>query len=303
MARPKEFKEIILEIEDGVATLTLHRPDNMNAFTGTMMYEMMEAFDITDRDDAVKAVIVTGHGEKAFCAGADLSAGAKTFDYDARAGDGETGRTSQEDVQRDGGGRLTLRIFQSLKPVIGAINGAAVGIGVTMQLAMDIRIASETARFGFVFNRRGINPEAASSWFLPRLVGIQQALEWCYTGRVFPASEALAGGLVSRVVPRAELMTVARALAREIADNTAPVSNALTRQMMWRMLGARHPMEAHIVDSAAIYSRGKTPDAKEGVMSFLEKRQPVYPVKVSDGMPDFFPWWEEPQFEWIGGKD
>lgn len=303
MARPKEFKEIILEIEDGVATLTLHRPDNMNAFTGTMMYEMMEAFDITDRDDAVKAVIVTGHGEKAFCAGADLSAGAKTFDYDARAGDGETGRTSQEEVQRDGGGRLTLRIFQSLKPVIGAINGAAVGIGVTMQLAMDIRIASETARFGFVFNRRGINPEAASSWFLPRLVGIQQALEWCYTGRVFPASEALAGGLVSRVVPRAELMTVARALAREIADNTAPVSNALTRQMMWRMLGARHPMEAHIVDSAAIYSRGKTPDAKEGVMSFLEKRQPVYPVKVSDGMPNFFPWWEEPQFAWIGGKD
>jgi len=303
MARPKEFKEIILEIEDGVATLTLHRPDNMNAFTGTMMYEMMEAFDITDRDDSVKAVIVTGHGEKAFCAGADLSAGARTFDYDARAGAGEAGRTSQEDVQRDGGGRLTLRIFQSLKPVIGAINGAAVGIGVTMQLAMDIRIAADTARFGFVFNRRGINPEAASSWFLPRLVGIQQALEWCYTGRVFPASEALAGGLVSRVVPRAELMTVARALAREIADNTAPVSNALTRQMMWRMLGARHPMEAHIVDSAAIYSRGKTPDAKEGVMSFLEKRQPVYPVKVSDGMPNFFPWWEEPQFAWIGGKD
>jgi len=303
MARPKEFKEIILEIEDGVATLTLHRPDNMNAFTGTMMYEMMEAFDITDRDDSVKAVIVTGHGEKAFCAGADLSAGARTFDYDARAGAGEAGRTSQEDVQRDGGGRLTLRIFQSLKPVIGAINGAAVGIGVTMQLAMDIRIAADTARFGFVFNRRGINPEAASSWFLPRLVGIQQALEWCYTGRVFPASEALAGGLVSRVVPRAELMTVARALAREIADNTAPVSNALTRQMMWRMLGARHPMEAHIVDSAAIYSRGKTPDAKEGVMSFLEKRQPVYPMKVSDGMPGFFPWWEEPEFEWIAGRD
>jgi enoyl-CoA hydratase/carnithine racemase len=281
MARPKEFKEIILD----------------------MMYEMMEAFDITDKDDSVKAVIVTGHGEKAFCAGADLSAGAKTFDYDARAGDGEKGRTETVDIQRDGGGRLTLRIFQSLKPVIGAINGAAVGIGVTMQLPMDIRIASENARFGFVFNKRGINPEAASSWFLPRLVGIQQALEWCYTGRVFPASEALSGGLVSRVVPQAELMTVARALAKEIGDNTAPVSNALTRQMMWRMLGASHPMEAHIVDSAAIYSRGKTPDAKEGVMSFLEKRQPVYPVKVSDGMPNFFPWWEEPEFEWIGGKD
>lgn len=300
MARPKEFKEIILDIEDGIATLTLHRPNNMNAFTGTMMYEMIEAFDITDKDDDVKVVIVTGSGEKAFCAGADLSAGAKTFDYDARATSGEKGRTEQLEIQRDGGGRVTLRIFESLKPVIGAINGAAVGIGVTMQLPMDIRIASETARFGFVFNRRGINPEAASSWFLPRLVGIQQALEWCYTGRVFPASEALTGGLVRSIHPQTELMTVARALAKEIADNTAPVSNALTRQMMWRMLGASHPMEAHIVDSAAIYSRGKTPDAKEGVMSFLEKRQPTYPVKVSDGMPGFFPWWDEREFEWIG---
>ncbi len=300
MARPKEFKEIILDIEDGIATLTLHRPEKMNAFTGTMMYELIEAFDITDKDDAVKAVIVTGSGDKAFCAGADLSAGAKTFDYDARASTGEKGRTEQLEIQRDGGGRVTLRIFESLKPVIGAINGAAVGIGVTMQLPMDIRIASETARFGFVFNKRGINPEAASSWFLPRLVGIQQALEWCYTGRVFPAAEALAGGLVSRVVPHTELLTVARALAREIAENTAPVSNALTRQMMWRMLGASHPMDAHIVDSAAIYSRGKTADAKEGVMSFLEKRQPNYPVKVSDGMPSFFPWWDEREFEWIG---
>lgn len=299
MARPKEFKEIILDIEDGIATLTLHRPEKMNAFTGTMMYELIEAFDITDKDDAVKAVIVTGSGDKAFCAGADLSAGAKTFDYDARASTGEKGRTEQLEIQRDGGGRVTLRIFESLKPVIGAINGAAVGIGVTMQLPMDIRIASETARFGFVFNKRGINPEAASSWFLPRLVGIQQALEWCYTGRVFPAAEALAGGLVSRVVPHTELLTVARALAREIAENTAPVSNALTRQMMWRMLGASHPMDAHIVDSAAIYSRGKTADAKEGVMSFLEKRQPNYPVKVSDGMPSFFPWWDEREFEWI----
>lgn len=304
MARPKEFKEIILDIEDGIATLTLHRPNNMNAFTGVMMMEMIEAFDITDKDDNVKVVIVTGHGDRAFCAGADLSAGAKTFDYDARAAGGDQHRKGAGlEVQRDGGGRVTLRIFESLKPVIGAINGAAVGIGVTMQLPMDIRIASDNARFGFVFNRRGINPEAASSWFLPRLVGIQQALEWCYTGRVFPASEALAGGLVSKVVPQAELMTVARALAKEIADNTAPVSNALTRQMMWRMLGASHPMEAHIVDSAAIYSRGKTPDAKEGVMSFLEKRTPTYPVKVSDGMPNFFPWWEEKEFEWIGGKD
>ena len=297
----KEFEQIKLEKEDGIGILTLHRPDNMNAFTGKMMQEMIEAFDITDADDDIRVVIVTGHGERAFCAGADLSSGAKTFDYDKRSSSGEPGRTSEEDIRRDGGGRVTLRIFQSLKPVIGAINGAAVGIGVTMQLPMDIRIAADTARFGFVFNRRGINPEAASSWFLPRLVGIQQALEWCYTGRVFPAQEALDGGLIKAIYPQAELMNEAKKLAREIADNTAAVSNALTRQMMWRMLGASHPMEAHIVDSAAIYSRGKTEDAREGVMSFLEKRQPTYPVKVSDGMPSFFPWWDEPEFKWIGG--
>ncbi len=302
MAQPKKFEQIILDIDNGIATLTLNRPDKMNAFTGKMMYEMIEAFDITDKDDSVRVVIVTGSGDRAFCAGADLSEGAKTFDYDARAATGEAGRTSNDDIQRDGGGRVTLRMFDSLKPIIGAINGAAVGIGVTMQLAMDIRLASETARFGFVFNRRGINPEAASSWFLPRLVGIQQALEWCYSGRVFPAEEALKGGLVRSLHKPADLMGAAVALAREIADNTAPVSTVLTRQMMWRMLGASHPMEAHIVDSAAIYTRGKTPDAKEGVMSFLEKRQPTYPVKVSDGMPDFFPWWSDPEFKWIGGK-
>jgi len=272
----------------------------MNAFTGKMMQELIAAFDITDADDDVRAVIVTGAGDRAFCAGADLSEGAKTFDYDARAGDGEAGRTEQVDVQRDGGGRVTLRMFDSLKPIIGAINGAAVGIGVTMQLPMDIRIAADTARFGFVFNRRGINPEAASSWFLPRLVGISKALEWCYSGRVFPAQEALDGGLVRSIHPQNELMDVAMGIAREIADNTAAVSTTLTRQMMWRMLGASHPMEAHIVDSAAIYTRGQTEDAREGVMSFLEKREPVYPVKVSDGMPDFFPWWEDPDFKWIG---
>ena len=244
---------------------------------------------------------MTGHGDRAFCAGADLSSGAKTFDYDKRSGDGEAGRTASEDIQRDGGGRVTLRIFNSLKPVIGAINGAAVGIGVTMQLPMDIRLASDNARFGFVFNRRGINPEAASSWFLPRLVGIQQALDWCFTGRIFPAQEALDAGFVKAVYPQADLLDEAKKLGREIADNTAAVSTTLTRHMMWRMLGASHPMEAHIVDSAAIYSRGKTEDAREGVMSFLEKRQPTYPVKVSDGMPSFFPWWDEPEFKWIGG--
>lgn len=295
-----DYETIKLDQEGGVAILTLNRPDKMNAFTGKMMFEMIDAFDKTDANDDIRAVIVTGAGDRAFCAGADLSEGAKTFDYEARADSGEIGRTEMVDIQRDGGGRLTLRMFDSLKPVIGAINGAAVGVGVTMQLPMDIRIASDNARFGFVFNRRGINPEAASSWFLPRLVGIQQALEWCYSGRVFPAEEALKGGLVHSVHPQAELMDVARAMANEIADNTAAVSTTLTRHMMWRMLGASHPMEAHIVDSAAIYSRGQTEDAREGVMSFLEKRKPVYPVKVSDGMPSFFPWWEEPGFEWIG---
>ena len=300
MAEMKAFETIKLESEGAIAVLTLHRPDSMNAFTGKMMYEMIEAFDITDADDSIRAVIVTGSGERAFCAGADLSEGAKTFDYEARAESGEAGRTSQIDRQRDGGGRVTLRIFNSLKPVIGAINGAAVGIGITMTLPMDIRIASDNAKIGFVFNRRGINPEAASSWFLPRLVGISQALEWCYSGKVFKADEALRGGLVRSVHPQAELMNVAREIAREIADNTAAVSTSLTRHMMWRMLGASHPMDAHIVDSAAIYTRGQTEDAKEGVMSFLEKRQPTYPVKVSDGMPNFFPWWEEPEFKWIG---
>ena len=300
MAEMKAFETIKLESDGPLAILTLHRPDNMNAFTGKMMYEMIEAFDLTDADDSIRAVIVTGSGERAFCAGADLSEGAKTFDYEARAASGEADRTSQIDRQRDGGGRLTLRIFDSLKPVIGAINGAAVGIGITMTLPMDIRIASDNAKIGFVFNRRGINPEAASSWFLPRLVGISQALEWCYSGKVFKADEALRGGLVRSVHPQAELMNVAKEIALEIAENTAAVSTSLTRQMMWRMLGASHPMDAHIVDSAAIYTRGQTPDAKEGVMSFLEKRKPVYPVKVSEGMPNFFPWWEDPEFKWIG---
>ena len=297
MAQPKKFEQIILDIEDGIATLTLNRPDKMNAFTGKMMYEMIEAFDITDADDSVRAVIVTGSGDRAFCAGADLSEGAKTFDYDARADTGEAGRTDKIDIQRDGGGRVTLRIFDSLKPVLGAINGAAVGIGVTMQLPMDIRIAADSARFGFVFNRRGINPEAASSWFLPRLVGISKALEWCYSGRVFPAQEALDGGLVRSIHPQAELMDVARAMAREIADNTAAVSTTLTRQMMWRMLGADHLFFFNYMDSREIYTLSRGADAKEGIASFLEKRPPAYPDTVSGDMPDFYPWWDEPAYK------
>ncbi|MBX3446490.1 MAG: crotonase/enoyl-CoA hydratase family protein [Parvibaculaceae bacterium] len=298
------YETIKYEVKDNILTLTLHRPDKLNAFTGQMMFEMIDAFDKADADDDVRAIIVTGEG-RAFCAGADLSAGAKTFDYAEREDRPEKQGTpvkangeidwSHESV-RDGGGRLTLRIFESLKPVIGAINGPAVGVGVTMQLPMDIRLASENAKFGFVFARRGIVPEACSSYFLPRVVGISQALEWTYTGRVFGAEEALKGGLVRSIHKPDDLLPAARAIAREIADNTAAVSVSLTRQMLWRLLGADHPMEAHKIDSRAIYARGASADAKEGVMSFLEKRPANYPCKVSKDMPSFYPWWEERKY-------
>ena len=291
----QSLETVLYSVEDGIATITLNRPDKMNAFTVKMRDELVSLFDETDSDDAVRAVIITGAG-RAFCAGADLSSGGKTFDYASR-GDAAREALRVGDVYRDGGGVTTLRIFKSLKPVIGAINGAAVGIGVTMQLPMDIRLASTDARFGFVFARRGIVPEAASSWFLSRVVGMQTALEWCYTGRVFNAQEALERGLVRSLHAPADLLPAARALAREIADNTAPVSVALTRQMLWRMAGADHPMQAHRIDSRAIQARGQSADAREGVSSFLEKRQPVYPDKVSKDMPAFFPWWDEPPFE------
>ncbi|HCX69488.1 crotonase/enoyl-CoA hydratase family protein [Parvibaculum sp.] len=298
------YKTIKYEVRDNILTLTLHRPDKLNAFTGRMMFEMIDAFDKADADDDVRAIIVTGEG-RAFCAGADLSAGAKTFDYAEREDRPEKANTpvmangeidwSHESV-RDSGGRLTLRIFESLKPVIGAINGPAVGVGVTMQLPMDIRLASENAKFGFVFARRGIVPEACSSYFLPRIVGISQALEWTYSGRVFGAEEALKGGLVRSLHKPEDLLPAARELAKEIVDNTAPVSVSLTRQMLWRMLGADHPMEAHKIDSRAIYARGASADAKEGVMSFLEKRPATYPCKVSKDMPSFYPWWDERKY-------
>jgi enoyl-CoA hydratase/carnithine racemase len=286
---------ILYEVSAGIATITLNRPDRMNAFTTEMRDDLIDAFNKTDADDAVRAVIITGAG-KAFCAGADLSEGGNTFNYDELANERRMS-AKVGDVYRDGGGMVTLRIFKSLKPVIGAINGAAVGIGMTMQLPMDIRLASTQARFGFVFSRRGIVPEAASSWFLSRLVGMQTALEWCYTGKVFSAQEALANRLVRSLHEPEDLLPAARALAKEIADNTAPVSIALTRQMMWRMAGAEHPMMAHRIDSRAIQARGQSADAKEGVTSFLEKRQPVYPNKVSTDMPEFFPWWDEPEFK------
>jgi enoyl-CoA hydratase/carnithine racemase len=294
------YETIRYEVAERILTITLNRPDKLNAFNAMMQQEIIEAFDAADKDDDIRAIIVTGAG-RAFCAGADLSSGADTFDRDARQGPVKrlaNGKVDYSDqAVRDGGGQVTLRIFKCLKPVIAAVNGPAVGIGATMQLAMDIRIASEAARFGFVFSQRGIVPEAASSWFLPRIVGISQALEWCYTGRVFPAQEALAGRLVSKVVPSDELLPVARALAREIAEKTAPVSIALIRQMMWRMLGADDPMEAHKVDSRGIYARGRSDDVKEGVVSFLEKRPAQFKNKISADMPDYFPWWQERQYE------
>ena len=291
------FEHIKLEIDGPIATITLDRPDKLNAFTSRMAHEMIAAFDATDADDSVRVVIVTGRG-RGFCAGADLSAGAATFDYE-KLGGSRTGPVQADgsidygnDQVRDTGGRVTLRIFESLKPVIAAVNGPAVGIGATMQLAMDIRMASDSARYGFVFARRGIVPEAASSWFLSKLVGLPLALEWCLTGRVFGAAEALAGGLVRSVHAPDDLLPAARALAMEIADNTAAVSIAMTRQMLWRMAGEASPWAAHRLDSRAVYARGRSGDAKEGVVSFLEKRAPVYPDNVSTDMPDFFPWWE-----------
>jgi enoyl-CoA hydratase/carnithine racemase len=285
-----DYSQITYEVADSIATITLSRPERMNAFTDVMMREVIDAFDQVDADDDVRVVIVTGAGDRAFCAGADLGGGGETF-----AKGGSDIQTSVG-VPRDGGGMVSLRIFECTKPVIGAINGAAVGVGVTMTLPMDIRLASDNARFGFVFARRGIVPEACSSWFLPRLVGISTAAEWCYSGRVFPAGEALERGLVRSVHAPDDLLPAAHELAREIADNTAPVSVALTRQMLWRMLGADHPMEAHRVDSRGIQSRGASADAREGVESFLEKRPPVYPVKVSDGLPDLFVDYVEPDF-------
>lgn len=299
------YETIKYEVADRILTITLNRPEKLNAFTAKMMFELIDAFDKADADDEVRAIVVTGAG-RAFCAGADLSAGAATFDYDNRkdAPRAEHGSPVRADgsidyaheAVRDGGGRLTLRIFECLKPVIAAVNGPAVGVGITMQLAMDIRLASEDAKFGFVFARRGIVPEAASSYFLPKIVGISQALEWCYSGRVFGAQEAKDGRLVRSVHKPGELLPAAYALAREIADNSAPVSVALTRQMLWRMAGADHPIEAHKVDSRAIYSRGRSGDAREGVTSFLEKRPADYPDRVSADLPDFFPWWEAREY-------
>jgi len=288
-----QFDEIDLSVSDSIATLTLNRPERMNAFTATMMHEIIAAFDLIDADDDVRAVIITGAG-RAFCAGADLAAGAETF-----AGRDASDRDRADrapSVGRDGGGRVTLRIFESTKPVIAAINGAAVGVGVTMTLPADIRIAATTARFGFVFSRRGIVPEACSSWFLPRIVGISRAAEWCYSGRLFDATEALDTGLVRSLHDPGHLIEAARQIAESLVSDSAAVSVALTRQMLWRMLGAAHPMDAHRVDSRGIAIRGASADAREGVMSFLDKRPADFVDRVSDGLPEIFDGWQAPEF-------
>lgn len=287
---PSTYEQIELEINDGIATIWLNRPDKMNAFTERMRYEVLDALDRTDANDDVRAVIFTGRG-RAFCAGADLSSGEGTF---SRGGSDVMGRNG---VPRDGGGTVSLRIYESKKPVIGAINGAAVGVGVTMTLPMDIRLASTSSKFGFVFSRRGIVPEAASSWFLPRLVGISQAMEWVASGEVFPAEDALAGGLVRSVHEPDDLLPAAYALARRLTESSSPVSIAVARKMMWRMLGADHPMEAHKVDSRGILERGRSEDVKEGINSFFEKRAPQFPDKVSDGLGAIFSDWEDPTYD------
>jgi enoyl-CoA hydratase/carnithine racemase len=281
------YETLRYELDGGVATITLNRPDRLNAFNEQMMNEVIAACDAIDADDAVRAVVVTGEG-RGFCAGADLGAGGATFDAGARGRDVER-------VNRDGGGLVSLRIFALTKPIIAAINGPAVGVGITMTLPMDVRLAAESARIGFVFARRGIVPEACSSWFLPRLVGISQAAQWCYSGRVFSAAEAAAGGLV-QLVPDDQLLARANEMAREIAVQAAPVSVALTRQMLWRGLTFDHPMDAHRADSRAIQALGRTADAKEGVTSFLEKREPQWSLAPSTDTPDIFPFWQEPDF-------
>jgi enoyl-CoA hydratase/carnithine racemase len=285
------YEQIAYEVEDRILTITLDRPDQLNAFTARMLHELLDAFDRADADDEVRAIVVTGRG-RAFCAGADLSTGATAFDNP-----GPAGRVGEAPPPRDGGGIVALRIFDSTKPVIAAINGPAVGVGITMTLPMDVRLASDRARMGFVFTRRGVVPEACSSWFLPRVVGISTALDWVLSGRVFPAEEAAAAGLVRDVVPHEDLLPAARRVAAGISDDTSAVSVALARRMLWRMLCADHPMEAHKVDSRAMAEMGRSGDAHEGVGAFLEKRPAQFCMTVSADLPDVFTGWVERPFE------
>ncbi len=281
-----DFHNILLEQRDNIAVLFLNRPNKLNAFTFSMMEEIISTLDSLEADDSVHAVIITGKG-RAFCAGADLSSGQETFNpsFDDFA-------VQERDFRRDSGGILTLRMYKFLKPIVVACNGPAVGIGASMQLAADIRLASEQARFGFVFNNRGIVPDACSSWFLPKIVGISRALELTYSGRIIDAQEALQLNLVSSIHDPENLLSDALDITKKMVQNSAPVSISLTRQMLWRSLESSGPYDSHIIESKAIDSRGASEDAKEGVSSFLEKRSAKFTNKVSSDMPEFFPWWE-----------
>ncbi|MFB0610756.1 crotonase/enoyl-CoA hydratase family protein [Aurantiacibacter poecillastricola] len=285
-----DFNTLDLEIDNGLAVATFNRPDKMNTFNPAMIADLLALFDLTDADDAVRAVILTGSG-RAFCAGADLGGGGETFDYDKRQRADDIGGPD-----RDGGGMVTLRIFRSLKPVIAASNGAAVGIGATMQLPMDWRVAAEDSRYGFVFSRRGVTPEACSGWFLPRLVGMPKALDWTYSGRVFGAQEALEAGLVQSLHPADGLLDAAKEKALEMTASSAPVSVALARQLMWQGQTMAHPMDMHRVDSRVFASRGRSADVREGIAAFKEKREASYPDTVPEGLPDM-DWAREPSFE------
>ncbi|MFO7963427.1 MAG: enoyl-CoA hydratase-related protein [Desulfobacterales bacterium] len=280
-----EFTQITYEVEDHAAVITLNRPDMLNAWTPTMMEEILKALDLVDDDDAVRGVIFTGAG-RAYCAGADLSAGGFRLT-------GEGGK--EKTFVRDTAGRVTLRMFNLKKPIIGAINGHAVGVGITMTTAMDIRIASEAAtKIAFIFNRRGIVPEGCCTYFLPRIIGVSKAAELILTARLFTAREGLEMGLFSRVVPPDELMPTAKKIIAEIAENTSAVSTALARQMVWKMLSEAHPMAAHIMESRGLTYMFASADGKEGAASFVEKRPPEFRMRPSRDMPDFYPWWDEP---------
>lgn len=285
----KDFESLKTSLKNKILTVSFDRPDKMNTFSGQMLKDILEVLDAAEKNDEIRAVIFTGSG-KAFCAGADLSSGEDTFDMSDKG-------KSQVEVKRDTGGILTLRLFDFKKPLIAAINGAAVGVGVTMTLPMDVRICSDEAKFGFVFAKRGIVPEACSSWFLPRIVGISNALQWCLSGKIFMPEEALIKGLVTEITPADKLLERAEEIAADFVEATSSLSVTLIRQMLWKMLGADHPMEAHKIDSRGVYSLGKTGEATEGVMSFLEKREPNFPGKVSKDLPEFYPWWEEKEFK------
>jgi enoyl-CoA hydratase/carnithine racemase len=287
-----EFETILYAVEGRVLTITLNRPDRMNAFTGRMCDELIAAFDRADADDDVKVVIVTGAG-RAFCAGSDLERGSETW---GKFSEHLAKQAQSERYLGDGGGRVTRRIFDFNKPVIAAINGPAVGVGITMTLAMDIRLCVPNAKLGFVFAGRGILPEACSAWFLPRLVGISKALEWCYSARVFKSEEGMEAGLIRSLHEPEQLLPAARGLAQEFIDNASAVSIAMLRQMIWRMSSAPHPIDAHEVDTAGIAALGKSNDAREGIAAFLEKRKPNFTDRVSKDMPAFYPWWTDRPF-------